>query len=72
MKVWVKRLRNSGVQKVVTYHSSFEYFLDRFQLQVTGLIEEKPGIPPSAKHILKIDSKNEKQSERMYFNVQIL
>ena len=54
MKIWKKRITNSGVKKIVTYHNSFEYFLNRFQLTLTGLIEEKPGIPPSSKHILKL------------------
>ena len=54
MKIWKKSITNSGVKKIVTYHNSFEYFLNRFQLTLTGLIEEKPGIPPSSKHILKL------------------
>lgn len=57
IKIWKKRIKNSTVQKVVTYHNSFEYFLDEFQIPLTGLIEEKPGIPPSAKHILSLIKK---------------
>lgn len=57
MKEWRKRIQKSKVKKVVTYHSSFEYFLDRFQLKLIGSIEEKPGIPPSAKHILNLIKK---------------
>lgn len=56
-KLWERRIKNSGVKTVVTYHSSFEYFLDRFNLNLVGLIEEKPGIPPSAKHILQLIKK---------------
>ena len=54
---WKKRIQDSEVTKIVTYHSSFDYFLDRFQLELVGLIEEKPGIPPSAKHILNLIKK---------------
>ncbi|MCZ0931596.1 MAG: metal ABC transporter substrate-binding protein [Oligoflexia bacterium] len=54
---WEQRIKKSGVKKIVSYHSSFEYFLDRFDLKLTGLIEEKPGIPPSSKHILHIVKK---------------
>ncbi len=57
MKAWERRIKNSGVTKIVTYHSSFEYFLDRFNLNLVGLIEEKPGIPPSVKHILQLIKK---------------
>ena len=57
IKTWKKRIKDSGVTKIVTYHSSFEYFLDQFQLNLVGLVEEKSGIPPSAKHILKLIKK---------------
>ena len=57
MGEWKERIKNSRVKKVVTYHNSFEYFLNRFQLNLVGLIEEKPGISPSAKHILKLIEK---------------
>lgn len=56
-KAWRKRIKDSGITKVVTYHDSFEYFLDQFQLNLVGLVEEKSGIPPSAKHILKLVKK---------------
>ncbi|MCY4513483.1 MAG: metal ABC transporter substrate-binding protein [Bdellovibrionales bacterium] len=57
VKEWKGRIQNFGVRKIVTYHSSFEYFLDRFQLNFVGMIEEKSGIPPSAKHILNLIAK---------------
>jgi len=37
--------------KVVTYHKSLTYFLQRFGLVQADTIEPKPGIPPSASHI---------------------
>ena len=54
MEVWRKKIQDSGVRRLVTYHSSFEYFLKEFRLKLTGLIEEKPGIAPSAKHVLSL------------------
>lgn len=57
IKEWNKRIYHSGIKKVVSYHSSFEYFLDRFSIELLGLIEEKPGIPPSIKHILTLTEK---------------
>jgi zinc/manganese transport system substrate-binding protein len=38
-------------QKVITYHKSFPYFLDRFGLVFFDALEPKPGIEPSASHI---------------------
>jgi len=37
--------------KVVTYHKSFDYFIDHFGLELAGTIEPKPGIEPSPTHI---------------------
>jgi len=37
--------------KVLTYHKSFDYFLERFGLVLAGTIEPKPGIEPSPTHI---------------------
>ena len=54
IREWQKRISASGVKSIVSHHSSFEYFIERFQLNLTGLIEEKPGIPPSTKHILNL------------------
>jgi zinc/manganese transport system substrate-binding protein len=35
----------------MTYHKSFDYFLERFGLVLAGTIEPKPGIEPSPTHI---------------------
>ncbi len=37
-------------QKVVFYHQSWAYFIDRFGLDLVGVIENRPGISPSAQH----------------------
>ena len=60
MKVWRQRLQDSAVKKIVTYHSSFEYFLSVFQIELVGLIEEKPGIATSEKHLLSLIEKMKK------------
>ncbi|MCY4321032.1 MAG: metal ABC transporter substrate-binding protein [Bdellovibrionaceae bacterium] len=57
VKEWKQRIEQSKIKKIVSYHSSFEYFLERFNLQLVGLIEEKPGIPPSSKHVLQLVKK---------------
>lgn len=48
---WTKLLEPYRGTKVVTYHKSFDYFLERFGLKLTATIEPKPGIEPSPSHI---------------------
>lgn len=38
--------------KIVTYHRSWTNFADRFQLNVIGFVEPKPGVPPSPQHTI--------------------
>ncbi len=38
-------------KKIVVYHKYFEYLAAEFGFQLTGYVESKPGIPPSAAHI---------------------
>jgi len=40
--------------KIVTYHRSWANFTDRFQLEVIGYVEPKPGVPPSPQHTLDL------------------
>lgn len=46
---WQAALR--GVGPVVTYHDSFLYFVSRFEIEVAGFIEPKPGIEPSTAYL---------------------
>lgn len=48
---WTKLLEPYRGTKVVTYHKSFDYFLERFGLELAGTIEPKPGIEPSPSYI---------------------
>jgi zinc/manganese transport system substrate-binding protein len=40
--------------KIVTYHNSWPNFAARFQLNVVGYVEPRPGIPPSPSHTLDL------------------
>lgn len=40
--------------KLVSYHSSFSYFVNRFGLDVVGYVEPKPGIPPTPSHTTEL------------------
>lgn len=51
---WVATLRPFAGWSVVTYHRSWLYLLNRFDLRADLQLEPKPGIPPSAKHLAGI------------------
>ena len=48
---WSKMTEPFRGTKIITYHKSYEYFAERFGLQVIGQLEPKPGIEPSPTHI---------------------
>src|SRR5438874_11138057 len=48
---WMKLMEPYRGTRVVTYHKSFDYCLDRFGLVLSGTIEPKPGIEPSPSYI---------------------
>ncbi len=47
---WLKRAAPLQGRPIVTFHKSQIYFAERFGLKIPIEIEEKPGIPPSARH----------------------
>lgn len=57
MAQWKHRVENSQVKYIVSYHKSFSYFLNRFNLNLLGEIEPKAGVPPTAKHIISLIKK---------------
>lgn len=48
---WRKQMEPFQGKPLVTYHKNFVYFANRFDLQIFGNVESKPGIPPSPRHI---------------------
>ena len=48
---WSKAMEPFRGTKVITYHKSFDYLLERYGLVLAGTIEPKPGIEPSPTHI---------------------
>lgn len=59
---WKSRIKKSNVKSVITYHASLNYFLKSMGLTAPMFLEAKPGVPPSAQHLLKLidHMKNEK------------
>ena len=51
---WMGKLRPFEGAKIVTYHRDYTYFARRFGLEVVDYVEPKPGIPPSAKHLVEL------------------
>lgn len=55
---WMEPLRGKSL---VTYHRSWSYFFERYGLSVAAEIEPKPGLAPSAKHLLTVKKKMREQ-----------
>jgi zinc/manganese transport system substrate-binding protein len=53
-KEWQKRIEATKIKKVVTYHKTLTYFLNRFHLENPEILEPKPGIPPTSAHVLEV------------------
>jgi ABC-type Zn uptake system ZnuABC Zn-binding protein ZnuA len=51
--------------KVVSYHRSWTNFTARFQIDVIGYIEPKPGIPPSPTHTLELMQQMKRQQVKL-------
>ena len=51
---WQKQLAPFKGAKIVTYHKDFVYLAQRFNLQIVGELEPKPGIAPSPAHLAQV------------------
>ena len=51
---WQRQLKGLKGKSVVTHHQSFTYFANWIGLRVVDRIEDKPGIPPSASHMIAL------------------
>ena len=51
---WQKTMDPVRGAPVVTYHETFNYFLNRFGLKFVGAVEDRPGIPPSPTHLASL------------------
>src|SRR5438876_1651068 len=54
MGEWTKLMEPLRGAKVVVYHPQWIYFLTRFGLLEAGWVEERPGIPPSPQHLVRL------------------
>jgi zinc/manganese transport system substrate-binding protein len=51
--------------KLVTYHRSWPNFMERFNLDVMGYVEPKPGIPPSPSHTIDLIEDMKRQGAKL-------
>lgn len=56
MKTWVVAAEPLKGKSVITYHKSFSYLLKFLEINTLTTLEERPGIPPSARHLAKVVS----------------
>ncbi|MBI4390111.1 MAG: zinc ABC transporter substrate-binding protein [Nitrospinae bacterium] len=54
LKEWGARMEKFKGTRIVTYHLLWSYFMKRFGLEYAGVVENKPGISPSPKHLLEL------------------
>lgn len=47
---WKNDMKKLSRKSIITFHSSWIYFADRFNLKTAGHVEPKPGVPPSPSH----------------------
>jgi len=62
---WQAALAPFKGTKVVTYHKDFDYFFDRFGMEVVDTLEPKPGIPPSPTHLTELIPKMRAEHVRL-------
>jgi ABC-type Zn uptake system ZnuABC Zn-binding protein ZnuA len=54
MSRWTKLMEPVKGAKIVVFHPDFIYFVHRFGLVQAGIVEDKPGIPPSPQHVVRL------------------
>jgi len=64
-KGWLAQLAPYKGVKVVTYHSSYPNFSERFGLDVIGFVEPRPGIPPTPQHTLDLIGEMKRQNVKV-------
>ncbi len=65
LAAWQAALAPLKGTKVVTYHKDFDYFFERFGMEVVGTLEPKPGIPPSPTHLTDLIPKMRAEHVRL-------
>jgi zinc/manganese transport system substrate-binding protein len=64
---WKKALEPFRGTKVVSYHRSYDYFLEKFGFELVGTIEPKPGIEPSPTYVNGLIPKLKSEGVKLVF-----
>jgi zinc/manganese transport system substrate-binding protein len=48
---WENKLKPYKGTPIVSYHDTFSYFFARFGMESAGFLENRPGIPPTPRHL---------------------
>lgn len=51
---WMAQMAPVAKRPIVTYHTSFNYFAQRFGLRVVDELEPKPGLEPTPGHLAQV------------------
>lgn len=51
---WARRLAPLAGKPIITFHKSWPYFAARYRLPVVAFVEPKPGVPPTAQHVVQV------------------
>lgn len=64
-KEWKGRIEKTKVKAVISYHKTLDYFFDRFEIKNPLQLEPRPGIPPTASHLLQVIALMKKDDIRL-------
>jgi zinc/manganese transport system substrate-binding protein len=53
---WAGKMEHLKNVRVVEYHKIFDYLLRRYNLTLAGTVEPQPGIPPTSKHVERLEA----------------
>ncbi len=51
---WVKKMQKLRGTSIITYHKSWVYFCNRFNVKVADELEPKPGLDPTPSHLASV------------------
>jgi ABC-type Zn uptake system ZnuABC Zn-binding protein ZnuA len=54
LKIWSEAMARSRGAQVVVVHESWPYFARRFGLNIVGVVEPTPGVPPSPNYLAEL------------------
>jgi ABC-type Zn uptake system ZnuABC Zn-binding protein ZnuA len=63
---WFEKLEPYRKNKIGSHHRSWNYLLNRFELELAVELESKPGIPPTAQHLNDVVETVKKQKVKAF------